>query len=837
MNNYKKKNNNKIKSGSAFLIVIGLISAIIIFALFFSQTQVSRHFSTRYISDENKAEALAESAIELLLRIIKDKMNDPNDQNFYPYFRLPCIFKNHSTFGTSDGGRSDIQLDISPYSNPIEFNISPGPPPSEFQPLLSIINDLGGIECFPKLHLKLQIIDAYAFSAKKPDYNVTTISIKHAEAIGNSAKFLDDINSTPTSDGELHKLIGDLSFNFYLPNTQIDYSTYKAVPPIPFQDEHSIEVDAGIFSGLISAKVTLKKVSNSKIRAEIKVECPGKDIDTTIELDIEEKIKEYVNIGNRPFSLQSIFEMIFGNNIPASLIYNPTNFALAAKNRFDSLPPAIKNLISNNSFSPPQVIEKKGIMRLIAEVIYKPQKSQSSKFIHKVLHCDREFKVSDIHPVAPEYTFFVANSDKINEDFIMGLGNPIMWYEPSSPGIATIVFHNIPYKNYNTLTGLIGANAATSNNNQLHLPGMIRINSNNIMYINTFLGTKDEPTLSEINSLAKNQHVINPPFQLYPIFQWRDRSPTHKIHFPVLRHSDISFTPYVPTGVKSLLNIFSFCDALSAPTLLFGDGFFEFPLGIKAEAKLDKRYAEIKIKVHPKGQADDPKDITEVDIIYKNKTQKFGLPNFPSYESSTDWDPNDYKNMPANLYSTLQYAKKADNFYENESQFWSDSSRFENGVYKCDGVTYIKGSLDFSNSPITPFRVKGKGLLVVKGNILVDRNIIREGQLGETVFGLIARQGAVMIKGTCKRIEASVYSNSSLICPAGQGLVIDGNLVVNQFKRSDCQSLEVYYNGPACRISPLSVIRNVGKYEPQRYYVSLGKKWVRFEYLKNVQSN
>ncbi len=811
------------RQGSAYLIVIGVISVILVIVLGFFRGNIARHFTTRIMSNEKRAEALAESVAELVLRRIKDTMNDPTEANFFPLFRIPLVFDGASDFTAPDGvGKENVPLDIGPYSTPISFDLVTNPTTTGLEAAQSLIAEMGGTTHVTKLNVDVEVVQAEAFSSKKSGYQVAAVSTKHAEAQGDSAKVLDKIQ-TAQSYGTLSQLVGNIDFNFYLPNTTLNPLN------VTTNDRHDIEVDAGIFSGLVEATVYLSKLSATKVHYKIVVDAPLKGFTKEDDIDFEEVFKKYIDIGNRPISIASILDMIMGST-DLSRSWAATVFQGAASNGYNAIPGAIKSKINGSSpFSPPQVVEKGLMLRVTVEVEYKPQ-GAGGKTILRTLIADREFKVSDIQPVAPEYTFFVVNSDLVNEDFSMGLGGEIKWYElPPAAPIATISIHHLPDKKFDHCDGLSGGSSAA--NSTCKVPGMLRINSNVKMTINTFLGTKDEPTLTEYNALAGNKFVAK-PFQVIPIFQWKDRSPVHEVDFPVVKHLDIQFSPYNPLGVAALKNLLDFCDALSAPSLLYGEGHFEYPLGLRGEAYLNMRHANVKVKVDPRGQDGHPKDITECFIDYKNLEKPFGLPGLPCYDNPADWNSGEWENMPANLYSTLQYAKKADHFYEDEGQFWGDAERFPGGVYDCTGVTYVKGDLDVGNCPGSEFRVKGKGLLVVKGNINLPKNVKREGALGETVFGLIARQGGMNVEGACHVIEAACYANGSLFTAAGHNLRIDGNLVVNDFERADAQSLEVFYNGPACRISPLSVIRDVGKYEPKRYHVSVGKKWSRFEFLK-----
>lgn len=792
--------------GSAYLMVIGVISVLILIVLGFFRSNVSRRFSTRLMSNEKRAETLAESAIELVLRDLKDKMN-PNldtgevDENIYPFFRVPLrMTTNHMG---SANGTSDIPLAVA--GHPAWEYPDPGVP--GLAPIKSLIDELGE-DNVPTLKVTCEIIKAEAFSAKVPNYQVAGVSVPHATAIGQEAKFLDKITTSATGNGSIGDWLGILTFGFLLPNHQ-GYDKCKISLPWPF-----------------SGDVELWNPSPTLIKIEIDIA----DLFTLKPdpIDIEETIKKYVDFGGGSISMDSVVNLAMpGLNRNISLTAGGLKTAI--QNAYNDLPTLIKNAI--NSFSGDYfssgtsgaaVVEKGGVLRLTAEVVYLPN-GPGGPSIERKLVAHRQFKVSDMQPPAPEYSFFVANSDILNESFNWGLPKTINWRDPLA--IASVTIHNIPGGNYNNCGGLTGGGSGSN-----QVPGMVRINSANTMEINTFLGTQLEPKMTEYNALLKRPQR-DTPFNLIPTAYWNGkRGPyNHNYHvdFPVVRHG----SPFNKTfiGCESLKTILDFCDALDCPVLLFGMSHIEYPLGLELEAKMRAKRGNVKIDIKPKGNAGG--DRTKVKIAYENLPSKYGLPDpsNPSVDTSL-WKTNDYKWMPANLYSTLQYAKKATLFYESEGEFWGDKKVVESNNLECNGVIFIKGGLTINKgSNGEKLRVKGRGLLVVQGNVVINTDILRNG---DAVFGLIARDGAVSINSGCSKIEASVYSNACIKNSAGNKAVIDGNLVVNEFDRGDVASLEVQYNGNAVRMSSLAVMRDVGKFDPKRYYVSLGQRWTHFEFAK-----
>jgi len=790
--NLKMRFFSSSRNGSAYLFAVGAVSVLVIVVLFYSLSKNARRWTTRYMSDEGKAEALANSAAELALRHIKDVMNDDSaSDEWYNYFRLPAPVKAGvlapGKMGISGG--NDAELDI---SNP------------KFQPRVFtsnsdvIVQIKKMVESSDHLDLEIkgEIISAAAMTSNNPDYPVVGITIKAKPVNGEEGKFLDSLGAAEGNKGTKNHLESDYIADFKLPNHGNS-------------DSHSID-------GVPTGEVELERLGIAKVRCKVKV------VGTTVyekPIDFNDCFRDYVPIpSGANISISEMMKLI--------LLYSTTNhrwaaekLANAASNRFNSGDLSeIKAALPGDYFSPPVVIEKLGTLRLTITVKFKPQGS-TGKQITKVLCAERELKVADVQPPAPEYSFFLANAPKLNETTVPNftVEDPPDFVYCNAPGTFTV--HNLPLKpgegrGYDFIPGF-------DQGEPLQVPGMVRINSNSAVKINSFLGTPNDFKATEFNELVLEK--IGTPLNCVAQFQWSDRSPARPFDFSLIRQSSVSKTVI---GVKNLETLLSECDAFSPPTLLFGDGFFEYPLTLRVEGNIKKRYSTFDVRVKPKGSVIPPKDKSRININYTVKENLgYGLQGLPS---DGNYSPNDDENMPPFLYSTLQYAKKAAYFYENESEFWNDSERFEGGVYLADGVSYIKGDLTIPSE----FKVKGKGLLVAKGSITINGNVKRVDD--RTVFGLIARCGA--IEARCSRIEAACYSNLSLIHSAGNMLTIDGNLVCNQFIRNVANSVEIQYNSAACRVSPLSVIRNVGKFEPKRYHVSVGKRWTRFEFQKVAQN-
>ena len=166
------------RRGSAYLIAITIVSVLVIMAMVFGTSKTARRWATRLQSDEGKAEALANSAVELALREGKDKMNQEGDPKWYVKFRQPAKVKTGlllpDSLGTSSG--EDAELDLSNQSvwNAEAFDRATS---DVIKQLDSAIAGLGGDD-HVKLDLKAKVVYAGAITAKKSDYPVVGVSVK-----------------------------------------------------------------------------------------------------------------------------------------------------------------------------------------------------------------------------------------------------------------------------------------------------------------------------------------------------------------------------------------------------------------------------------------------------------------------------------------------------------------------------------------------------------------------------------------------------------------------------------------------------------------------------------
>ncbi len=465
-----------------------------------------------------------------------------------------------------------------------------------------------------------------------------------------------------------------------------------------------------------------------------------------------------------------------------------------------------------------------------------------------------------------------------------GLGGKIDlndWEPTGTPekAIGQFIVHNYPA----TLdSGKTKANLAPLFKDAC-LPGMVRVNaqtstSEEAMILGTFVGTFDEPELTELNAIVSpsggegNSAQANDSrgnlFRTEPSFIWRTKDDSlvpapsvhHEIELPVLfTDADLdSSSPIrdIPdAGIAQIAGFFksSAFNLQMKPTLLSGNANMEYPLGIAIEGPINRIFSRIRVQVRPFAHASlsGVIDLTRIRYNYEHsskysdnqprdfntppqgKPARYGMHKYKPVIDNKVWNSNtDYKYMPMNCYSTFQYAKKASRFYSNAADFVADMGKAvdkgglknSDGSIMVNGVYFIDGELSLGGQ-----KFKGNGLIVAKGTIKINGNITRADD--NTTLGLIARRSFIHFGPSCSRVEAACFSNEAPFS-SGQKLHIDGNLVTNDFKRTNLLDVHVCYNSKACSVSPLGTLRNLGKFEPKRYWVSAADNWAKTFYEK-----
>ncbi|MBF0407042.1 MAG: hypothetical protein HQM10_06800 [Candidatus Riflebacteria bacterium] len=211
------------------------------------------------------------------------------------------------------------------------------------------------------------------------------------------------------------------------------------------------------------------------------------------------------------------------------------------------------------------------------------------------------------------------------------------------------------------------------------------------------------------------------------------------------------------------------------------------------------------------------------------------------------YDPSKIVNMPANLYTNEQYAKKATYFYQTEADFLSDipNRLTEVGgkkVFVLNGISYIAGSLGTISDPFCPkddngqkidtLYVVGKGMIACAGNLYLgcDIKALDKSLDDRTVFTLMVRNGGLLVmppSGKVNRtIEGSLYTDKGLYVSQDSTVHIIGNWVTNAFNKGAMMGkVTVDYVSSRVRSSLGSLHPDRGKFEPRRYHVSISPVW------------
>lgn len=837
------------KRGSAYLMAIGVLGILMISAFAISKLTVSGRWNTVFSSNDKRAEECAEAASNLMFKYIKEKMNDdsvfyknilfPNPKEIlnseYMYFRLPAVVGEANLQGLSNmqSKGMDIQCDflsntaLAPfYEKGIYYTYNSmtdnkGP----LSPLGEMYKSYGGKV---EVRCKAEIKQCFGILADNPKYKTAGIELPVKKATGFLSSLLDKI----------------------LPMDAITEIADK-IDPVREEDGNNFKIDLIEFIPDSPEFLKCPELPNT-LTFQIPwppYVMPVKPLLQPILNKIWEAILKALKIRFTPRGIVEripALKNLLTLNIPLGGIID--KFKEAIKK---CLPEQLSMFAGQLGFG--VTVEKKGFLEVVTELDFYPKANDDSHVIKKRLVAMREFRVADIQPIAPDYTFFVANSKLTYEN--EEVENPDNWQGNDSidwnDGNGDLVLHNFPdfdkikdfvdtlIHNFTDLGKLL---------RNVYLPGQVRINGTNKMYVK--IGLIPSFDSLSLDSLKKTEILAL-------VFNHKEGKAACHSH----KHDEHQLIP----GVDSIpfLNFWSDSKAFDWPYMgggspggmgsywvpipprfarscLFGQFHISMPFSLRVEGYLRKVYSHIKIHlVHimiPAIPPWFPGFAFQIPWLWAIAyDEPYGFCNWPGYDSddkaSKAWDPNNASNLPANLYSTAQYLKKASYYYNSSDDFNRDiSGRSTDGVFNCDGVTFVNDNLTLPS-----MTVKGRGIIVAAGNITINGNITRENYGDcKTIFSLVARNGAIII-GNANTIEACLYGDRGFLNQY-KAVKIDGNLVVNRFKRSDMSgNVDIHYNSINSRSSLLSMIRPIAKYEPTRYHVTLSSKLAafRFEKIKN----
>jgi hypothetical protein len=930
--------------GSAILIVIGITTVLTIITYGLFKSSVSTRFLNVRSSNDQKAQDCAEAVTGLVYRFVAEEMNDPKMifdilsfkkvdlENWYWRFRIPQVMAEASIDPVSFKSGNISEAETS--GNGLGFEIQPQADmmkkltmtykTEHMGDLRDMINEMGGTV---NITSEAKIGRMYGILPNGPKYELPGVTLDISEKLKfsglNIGNFLDKLMDNKPFKIDLktilleqlpdygvadlvEKAVGKISFNIALEWVAI---------PIPIG-----KLLAAIFKGLLT------RLSKT---------CTGGD-------------------GNI-FTLKGFLGSVVLKDIELGI--DLTKLKKGIQQKITDMIPSYVNL-GSGGVSWGVTMEKIGIMEVKTTVEYMPQGPSGVK-IKKTLLAQRDFRVADVQPVAPDYSFFVANSALLFEDEGKENTNsfagddPITWHE----GMGKLVIHNITFfdesifKKFKDFFKAVKDLDLQKVNYTFFLPGRIRINGTKKHLIRLNLGLLDFMKDGdvggafkgcEIAALLVNRDTKHTPhnflpsigeslygigFEMPPIWGgWvtifnlieglvkkaldtgvdklagvledtaagnydeggtdavgdaaQDAAEDAGNQVKGLAEEEIkNKAESILDQIKGVLQDIGFMvkpfdwpwvtdslvwipmPKLYNKTYLFGDFHVEFPINFRVEGNVYKQFSRLKlpmirIYIFLNWLFSCPNvDFTLPPIPFNEViTEPYGFCALPPCENSegkadtakmeTQWDPSKPENLPANVYSPYQYMKKASYYYATTADFSKDTENRtstvvgtdgqEHNAFICDGVTFVEGKDGQGLFFRDDMKVCGRGIIVCAGNIhlkSIRRVDPKDGP--PTMLTIIARNGA-LINTSDTVVEASLYGDRGLMNPMYGKLRVFGNLVVNQFKRADCQGeVHVHYESNRTHSSFMSYFKDLAKYDPTRFHVSLSKKWREYSFQKN----
>ena len=834
-------------------MALGVLGVLVLVGATVSKLATSGRWNTVLTSNEKRAEECAEAASNLMFKVVKDKVND--DSIFYKnlplpanpidlmksefmYFRLPApVATTHinglSGIGDYQSKGMDIQLDLLSntvlkkiYERGINYRYDSE---TDNKGPLAALGDMyksyGGrvsVSCTARIRQSFGIL------SDNPKFKIAGIELPARNATG----FFSGIFDKLFPDGV----------------TSVE-DQYQGTDPV--SNDSGFKIDSLI--ELIPDKPKLLKAPKV---GTILINVYGVQIDAgpVIQIFVDmifDKILDAIGIDVTP---RGIAQLIF------------KNINLDIKLPFDGIKDRLKEAITKclpeelraftGSINYGVTVEKKGFLEVETLLDFYPKASDNSHVIRKKLLVQREFRVADIQPIAPSHSFFVANSALTYED--ESVENDDNWKGDDqinwNDGFGDLVIQNMPgFKDLISFFDMLIHDFSFKNIlRNVMLPGLVRVNGTKPMQVKLGMfpsltdfsvenlkkievlalavGHKDD-SKSACDDKGHDKHNLVPGFKSIPFNFW---SNAESFDWGYMAGGDAPGSTYwIPFPPRF------------ARTCFFGYFHISPPFSFRMEGNLRKVYSHLKIHLIQIIIPPIPPWFLGITIpipwLWANSyAEPYGFCKWPGYDdedkAKESWDPSKPANLPENLYSPVQYLKKASYYYNSSQEFNSDINNRsimigDEKVFICDGVTFVNDSLT-----LPKMKVQGRGIIVATGNITVNGNLERVEHYNDgnpSIFSIVARNGSVMVGPSCKLIEACVYGDRGLQVTPGSKLEINGNLCINRCKRSDIGgNVTVYYKSKHCRSSLLSMIRPIAKYEPTRYYVTLSSKISSFKFVK-----
>lgn len=156
------------------------------------------------------------------------------------------------------------------------------------------------------------------------------------------------------------------------------------------------------------------------------------------------------------------------------------------------------------------------------------------------------------------------------------------------------------------------------------------------------------------------------------------------------------------------------------------------------------------------------------------------------------------------------------------------------GYFNLDGVNFINSSVELPEMKVNGHgMIVSAGDIIVKGDFL-QKGGMGSGKFG-TVMGtkvvLMAPKGSFRLDGGYQ-VDAGIYAKKGLESSSGKS-VINGNFACDEFDKKKINGdIKINFIASKTRPDILSMLPFVGKYSPRRYYVSLSDQFSSFRYIR-----
>lgn len=651
-----------------------------------------------------------------------------------------------------------------------------------------------------------------------------TVSAGASESFGlaGGAKMSLDLNATPLGSQLYHEHkydVSDLDLGPLIEHmggrAEVEVKTKVDRAWGVFPEDTTYEIE-GISIGTAAITESVADFIKELLPAgefKFKLDMPRPDIELKVEIEYQGIPIYELDIA----SLIGIDRLLNPNKLLEEAGINP-ELEIDFQDLFDNLVdsaldgvlPAEIGLPSINVPRADLSVEKVGDVKFEVKVTYWPTPDSEEGKVTREIRAMKEFKVADCQPVAPLYTFFVANSALANKSCNVDPGWAGNEYIDFNQG-GVMEINSFDIKNF------------VANLEQINFPGKLRVNGTHRMPINAcFVGKETGMEGCEIFSLLghpnQNERKVIPDFRSCYIWQWKWRHWS----WPYMGTPNSWYT--IPTAGTE-----------HNRTHAYGTLFLNGPLGFKVEGNLIQKFRQwdfLYIKPYwvwtPFGSFPlPPLPIIFWKTSFEEKNLTFAPSQFADNANPAAFDPNMPSHLPKNLYALDQYLNIASYVYPSGADFLADMTDRcdEHGHFIIDGINFIADSVRLPD-----LTVKGKGMIVSAGNIYIAGNV-RQADDKNTVLSLIARQGGLFHTGGNHTVEAAIYANEG-ISTNGE-LKIKGNLVVNKFNKASMGGLTaIEYVASNTRMSMTSLLPGYGKYDPLRYYATMGKPYSVYKEAK-----